>query len=195
MNGIVIAIVGAVLCFAGIRSLNLAVFTSGAGLTWLLMDAFGGSGWTILLIALAGGVGAMFLARFVFRSAIFVVGLVVGAAIGGRLYTMLEPEGGSAVVSIAFVLATAFFAGWLAQNWRLKVLIVLTALGGAGLILSGVGRMSSSLNWLSEPNTAGGRLLVLALWLVVAAFGWAAQREILARREERREARRPSRST
>lgn len=143
MNGIVLAVVGVVLCFAGVRSLNLAVFTSGAGLTWLLMDAFGGSGLTLLLIALAGGIGAVVLTRFVFQSALFVVGMVVGAAIGGRLYTLLEPVGGSGVVSAAFVVAAAFLGGWLAQKWRLKVLIVLTALGGAGLVLSGLGRSAT----------------------------------------------------
>lgn len=187
MNGIVIALVGAFLCFAGIRSLNLAVFASGAGLTWLLMDAFGGAGLTILLVALAGGVAAVLLARFVFRSALFVIGMVVGAAIGGRLYTLLEPTGGSGLVATANVVAAAFLGGWLSQKWRLKVLVVLTALGGAGLVLSGVGRVADVLNWLSEPNTPTGRVVGLLIWLVLAACGWAAQRQVLAKRLARRE--------
>lgn len=127
------------------------------------------------------------LARFVFGSALFVVGMVVGAATGGRLYTMLEPQGGSGVVATAFVVAAAFLGGWLAQKWRLKVLIVLTALGGAGLVLSGVGRIADWLAWLSEPNTADGRIVVLLGWLVLAACGWATQRKVLARRLARRE--------
>lgn len=183
MSGLVVALVGLVLCFAGVRSLNLAVFVSGFGLAWLLVDSVGSThAWTAVLIALAGGVVAVVVTRFIVRSALFFVGGVVGTVIGARLYTLLEPKGGNAVVALVFIAAAAFLSGWMSQKWNVKVVMVLTALGGAGIVLSGIGRMGSSVEWLRNPEQGGQQLLVLLLWLAVAALGVVVQRPMLARR-------------
>ncbi|MBC7300827.1 MAG: DUF4203 domain-containing protein, partial [Nocardia sp.] len=38
MNGILVALVGALLCFYGIRSVNLGLLAIGFGLGWLIAD-------------------------------------------------------------------------------------------------------------------------------------------------------------
>lgn len=182
MSGWIIVLVGAALCFAGIASTHLAVLVSGFGLAWLLADGLGASVGTALVVALAGAVAAWVLVRFVFNAALFFVGGLVGAVIGARLYTLLQPTGGNVIIAVVFVVAAAFLAGWLADRWSARTVLVLTALGGAGLMLSGIARTSDSLDWLRAPDSAVATVIMVLLWVGLAGLGWASQRRISARR-------------
>ncbi|GAA2494929.1 DUF4203 domain-containing protein [Terrabacter carboxydivorans] len=190
MSGWVVAAVGAVLCFAGIASLNAAVLVSAFGLVWLLVDTVGASTGTTLLVAAAGAVAAWVLVRLVFKTASFFVGALAGAVVGARAYAMLEPGGGNVVVGLVFVAAVGVLGGWLAARWSVKVLLVLTALGGAGLVLCGLGRSVEGLAWLRAPDETYLAVVDVLLWLVLAALGWVSQRRISARRVEGRSPRR-----
>jgi hypothetical protein len=181
MTGWVIVLVGAVLCFAGAASVHLAVLLSGFGLAWLLADVFNLSLGTTVIFALVAALIFWVLASLVFRLALFFVGAVVGAVIGARVYSMLESQG-SVVVGLVFVGAVAFVAGWIANRWRLRALLVLTALGGAGLLLNGLGRVFSSADSsLSSPQSGAQSALAAIIWLAVAALGWLSQRKVSAR--------------
>ncbi|MDN5790079.1 MAG: DUF4203 domain-containing protein [Micrococcales bacterium] len=182
LSGWILVLVGAVLCFAGIASTHIAVLVSGFGLAWLLADGIGASAGTALVIALAGAIAAWVLVRLVFKAALFFVGGLVGAVIGARLYTLLQPSGGSVVIAVVFVVAAAFLSGWLANRWSVRTLLVLTALGGAGLMLSGLARTTSSLAWLRAPDSAVATVIMALLWVGLAGLGWASQRRISARR-------------
>lgn len=183
MTGLVTVVIGLVLCFAGLASLHLAVALSGFGLAWMLADAFGASGGTALIIALAGALAAWVLVSLVFRTALFFVGAVVGAAIGAKAYSILEQSSdGSAIVAVVFVLAVGFLAGWLANRWRARLLVWLTAIGGSAMVLSGIGRAGgTSTQWLVDPAGAGQSVWAVLVWAALAGLGWWVQQRVSAR--------------
>lgn len=182
MTGWVAVVIGLLLCFAGMASLHLAVLLSGFGLAWMLADAFGASGATTLVIAAAGALAAWVLVSLVFRTALFFVGAIVGAAIGAKLYGVLQQGDGSVVVAVVFVLAVAFACGYLANRWRARVLLWLTALGGSALALSGIGRAwDGSLRALADPETQSQAAVSILVWFALAGFGWWVQRRVSAR--------------
>lgn len=185
MSAFVVVLIGAALCFAGVASLHLAVLTCGFGLGWLLSDALGTSAGTAVLIGLAGAVAAWILVSLVFRAGLFFVGAIAGAEIGARLYTLLEGEEGTIVVWLVFVLAVAFLGGWLANRWRVRVLLWLTALGGAGLMIAGLGRTTDSLDWLRYPSTGTQTVLATLAWIGLAGLGWWSQQRVSRRAIER----------
>lgn len=190
MSGPVVVLVGVALCFAGVASLHFAILLCGFALSWLLADALGAAAGVGLVIGLAGAAVAWVLVSLVFRAGVFVVGAVAGGAIGARLYTLLQGDGGQALVALVFVLAVAVLSGWLANRWRRRMLVALTALGGAGLILAGLGRWSDSLAALRHPAPGAQEVAVVLLWLGLALIGWWIQRLVFPRATRRDEARR-----
>ena len=63
---------------------------------------------------------------------------------------------------------------------------MLTAAGGAGLVLAGLGRTTDQLAWLRSPDEVYLAVVDVVLWLALAALGWMSQRRITAgRRGER----------
>ncbi len=181
MDGWVVVLVGAVLCFAGVASTHLGVLLSGFGLAWLLSDALGAGTSTALIIGLAGALVAWVLVTLIFRTALFFIGAIVGGVIGARLYVVLEGDDRNVVVAVVFVLAIAFLCGWLANRWRLRILLGLTAVGGAGLILNGLGRAYEGLATLRFPGTTTEKVLSVLLWSGIAAAGWWTQRHVSSR--------------
>jgi len=182
MSGWVVGAVGVILCFAGVASFSLAVLVSAFAVVWLLADVFGASTGTALLVAAAGAVAVWVLVRVVFRTALFFVGALAGSVVGARAYALLEADSSSAVVGVVFVAAIAVLGGWLAARWDIRVVLALTALGGAGLILSGLGRTSDALAWLRAPDGTSAAVLDVVLWVALAVLGWLSQRRISARR-------------
>lgn len=184
MDGLVAIVIGLVLCFAGARSVHLAVLLAGFGAGWMLSRAFDAGTGTALIIGLAAAVLAWVLVSLVFRSALFVVGGILGCAIGARVYSVLEGESSSAIVAIVFVLAVGFLCGWMANRWRVRALIWLTAIGGAALALHGVGiAFPDSLGALSRPDGAGQSTLNVVAWAVLAGLGWWSQRNVATPRQ------------
>lgn len=185
MSGAVAVLIGVALCFAGVASLHLTILACGFALSWLLADALGAGVLVGLVIGLGGAVAAWILVSLVFRTSVFVVGALAGGVIGARLYTILVGDDRQVVVAAVFVLVVAVLAGWLANRWRSTVLLWVTALGGAGLILTGLGRWSDSLTVLRYPSPGAQEVLVLLLWLGLAGLGWWVQRTTTSRRTVR----------
>ena len=156
MSGWVILIIGVVLCFFGVGSIHVAVLASGFGLGWLLADLFHSDVWTSLLIALGSAVIGWILVTLVFKFAAFFVGMITGALIGARLYSVLTPGEASIPLAIVVVVAVSLVFGFLADRYRGRVLLWATAIGGAGLILSSLGLIWPERAGLPA-RSAGGR--------------------------------------
>ncbi len=182
MTGWAAVVIGLVLCFAGVASTHLAVLLSGFGLGWLLADAFGASTSTTLVIAAAGALIAWVLVALIFRTALFFVGAVVGSVIGAKLYGILERSSGSVIVAVVFVGAVAVISGWMANRWHARVVLWLTAIGGAALALTGLGRLwQEPMHALSNPQTTTETSISVVAWVLLTLAGWWSQRRISAR--------------
>ncbi|OLT05144.1 hypothetical protein BJF90_19550 [Pseudonocardia sp. CNS-004] len=184
-SGLGVLAVGLVLCFLGVRSLHLAVVTSGFALGWLLAEPLGASVLTAFLIAVAAAIAAWVLAVFVFRTALFFVGAICGGVIGAKLFGLLEQGSGNVVLAVLFVLASAFVVGIAVQRFRHGMLSLACALGGAGLALSGLARtFPEVLGFLRYPQLPWQSVVATAGWLALAWAGWVVQRRVVRDRQE-----------
>lgn len=179
MSGVIVLLVGAVLCFLGIGSVHWAILASGFGAGWLLADLFSASVVLSLLVAAGSAVLAWVLATLVFKVASFVVGLVAGALVGARLFAAVGGRGSTILLAIVVVVAVAVLTGLLADRYRERALLWATALGGAGLVLSGLGLVwPGGLGFLRDPGSGWQQLLTSVIWLALGAFGWVTQRRM-----------------
>jgi hypothetical protein len=171
--------VGLLLCFAGARSVNLAVLASGFALGWLITEPFDASFLTALIVAVASAAAAWVLAHLVFRVAMFFVGGLAGAVIGAKIFGLLQSGDRSVVLVVLFVAATGFIGGLVTQRYRRAALVVACALGGAALVLSGLGRaFPQPLGFFRDPVEAWQTVVTALAWLALAGTGWAAQRTV-----------------
>jgi hypothetical protein len=178
MSGGFLLLLGAVLCFAGAWSARVAVAAGGAAVAWLLAGAFGASAGISLLIAVSGAVGAFVVALLFSRFLLFLTGLVIGGVIGARLFILLGSEGerGNWLLAVILVPAFALLCGFLAQRWHRGFIVWGTALGGAGLILAGLGRLDTDLtDFLWHPDTTGESVIQLAAWVGLTLVGRTVQ--------------------
>ncbi|MGY1632960.1 hypothetical protein ACI784_14760 [Geodermatophilus sp. SYSU D01186] len=183
MTGVGVAVVGLLLCFAGLLSIHLAVLSSGFALGWLLAEAFGASPGVAAVVALCTAVVAWVLATVVFRAALFFTGAIAGAVIGAKLFGLLEEDDGNVVLAVLFTGAVAVLTGLATQRYREAAVIWACAFGGAALALSGVARIwPDTLGFLRTPDTATEAVVSGAAWLVLSAFGWSVQRRMASRR-------------
>ena len=174
-----ILLVGLVLCFLGVGSIHLAVLASGFGLGWLLADLFHADAWTSLLVALGSAVIGWVLVTLVFKFASFFVGMITGALIGARLYSILTPGEASIVLAAVVVVAVAIVFGFLADRYRKRVLLWATAIGGAGLVLSSLGLIwPQDLGFLRDPQAGVEQVTSTLLWVALSAGGWLTQRRL-----------------
>ncbi len=179
MTGVVVLLVGVLLCFYGIRSVNLALLASGFALGYLVADAVGATGWTAVLVGLGAAVLAWVLLSLVFRFATFVVGLATGAVIGAKFWSALHNPQTSVLLGVVLVAAVAFLSAFLAEKYAKRMLLWLTALGGASIILSGLGILWPSVfGALRHPDDGVEQTIMLVAWLVLAGLGWTVQRNL-----------------
>ncbi|MDM7855309.1 DUF4203 domain-containing protein [Cellulomonas alba] len=182
LRGLVVALVGALLCFYGIRSVHLAVLGSGFAIGFLVGDASGQSVGPALLWGLCGAVIAWVLVSVVFRLATFFVGLATGAVVGAKLWSALGNDQTSVLLGVVVVLALAALGAELAVRFRRRALLWETALGGASIILSGLAIMwPSVLGAFAHPDDGWQQWLMLAAWLALSACGWYVQRRLFRR--------------
>ena len=71
---LVVLVVGVLLCFYGIRSVNLALLAAGFALGYLIAEAFGADAWTQLWVGLGAAALVWMIVSLVFRFATFVEG-------------------------------------------------------------------------------------------------------------------------
>ena len=189
MSGWVVLLVGIVLCFFGVGSIHVAILASGFGLGWLLADLFDATDSTALWIALGSAIVAWVVVTLVFKVAAFFVGVITGAVIGARLAAVLTTGESNIAISVVVVLAVAVACGFLADRYRNRVLLWSSAIGGAGLVLSGLGLIwPDGLGFLRDPAAGVEQLTCMVLWLAAGVGGWLSQRALFpkALREKRR---------
>jgi hypothetical protein len=182
VTGVVGLVVGLVLCFLGVGSLHLAVLGSGFALGWLIAELFGASATTTVLVGLGCAVVAWVLVSLVFRFAAFFVGAVAGGVIGARLFELFVTGDNKVLLTVVWVLAIAGICGFLTGRYRGRFLMWVTALGGAGLAMTGVSRIApSTLDWLRHPDTALTGVLAFGIWIVLALLGRRTQLRLFPR--------------
>ncbi|GEM32684.1 hypothetical protein NN3_36910 [Nocardia neocaledoniensis NBRC 108232] len=180
MNGIVVAVVGVLLCFYGIRSVHLGIMAIGFGLGWLIADLFNASFWWLLLAGLIGALSAWVVTSLVFRFASYFIGGLTGAMIGTKLAMVLQPGDKNIALSMIVALAVCVAGAFLAQKFRARALLWLTSIGGASMVLSGLGRMSDSLAFLRDPEPGWQQVTSTLAWIGLSVLGWITQRHLFA---------------
>lgn len=177
MSELAVLVVGLVLCFAGARSLRLTVLVAGFGLCWLLAQALGATIATTFVVAGIGALALLVLSIVMSRFVVFVVGGVVGAVIGARLFALLGGDHPSWLLAVLFVPTFGFVAGFLAQRMGNTFLRWATAIAGSALILSAVGSMfSDDLGLLETPEGPAKSALHTLVWVALAILGHQVQR-------------------
>jgi hypothetical protein len=176
MGAGILLVLGAVLCFAGAWSIRMTVLVAGFGAAWLLANALGASFGATLVIALGGAVVALLLTLVLSKLVLFVSGAAVGAVVGAELFAVLGGKQSSWVLAVVFVPAVAVVFGFLADKLERRFLIWATALGGAAMVLAGVGALGvSALHLFKRPDGAGQSILLAACWVVLAFLGRSVQ--------------------
>lgn len=180
MNGIVVAAVGVLLCFYGIRSVHLGILAIGFGLGWMIADLFDATFWWLMLIGLIGAVSSWVVTSLVFRFASYFIGGLTGAMIGTKLATVLQPGDKNWALSMIVALAVCVAGAFLADKFRARALLWLTSIGGASMVLSGLGRMNDSLAFLRNPEPGWQQFTATIAWIALAVLGWITQRHLFA---------------
>jgi hypothetical protein len=176
MSPTVLAALGLVLCFFGARSVRLAVLVAGAGAGWLLAETFDAPLVTTLLVAAAGAVGTFALSFLVSRFLFFLAGACAGAVIGAKLFLLEAGGEGDWLLALLFVPSVAIVTGLVTQHYEKRFLRWGTAIAGAALLLSAIGRLGTQgtgLFW--RPQTTTGAVVFTVLWVVLSIVGHRVQ--------------------
>ncbi|NLG46788.1 DUF4203 domain-containing protein [Gordonia sp. (in: high G+C Gram-positive bacteria)] len=181
-NGLVILAIGALLCFYGVRSVHLGVIAAGFGLGWMVAGLFNASTMTLLLFGLVGGVSSWVVCSLIFKFASYFVGGLAGAVAGARIADLVQPGDSSWSASAVIIVAIAVAAAFCADKYRERALLWLTSIGGASMILIGIGRAFSGLEWLDHPDSAATSVTSNAVWIGLSIAGWMVQRRLFAER-------------
>ncbi|WP_280235655.1 DUF4203 domain-containing protein [Nocardia cyriacigeorgica] len=180
MNGIVVAVVGVLLCFYGIRSVHLGILAIGFGLGWMIADLFNATFWWLLLIALIGALSSWVVTSLIFRFASYFIGGLTGAMIGTKLAMVLQPGDKNWALSMIVALAMCVAGAFLAQKFRARALLWLTSIGGAGMVLSGAALMNDALEFLRSPEPGWQQITSTLAWAGLSILGWITQRHLFA---------------
>ncbi len=87
-----------------------------------------------------------------------------------------DAGGNDWLLALVFVPAVAVVAGFLAQRYQRGFLRWATAAAGAGLILSGLGRLGDdSTDFLWRPDNTGGGLVFAVAWVALTLLGHRVQ--------------------
>ncbi|MBB5915219.1 uncharacterized membrane protein (DUF485 family) [Nocardia transvalensis] len=180
MNGIVVALVGALMCFYGIRSVHLGILAIGFGVGWLVADLFNPSFSVLVLFGLVGAVSSWVVTALVFKFAAYVIGGLTGSMAGAKLAAVLQPGDKNWALSMIVILAVCVAGAFLADRFRARALLWLTSIGGASMVLSGLGRMNDHLAFLRSPEAGWQEFLAAVAWIALSVAGWIVQRHLFA---------------
>jgi hypothetical protein len=174
---------GLVACFAGYRMFRLVLGIYGFILGALLATSIAGAGSTgmLLVTALVGGV----LGALILNLAYFLGVVLVGAAIGAMLVTMIWGRSGSEP-NVLIVVLFAVLGAVAAMQLQRYVIIAGTAFGGAWTALVGAMALTgdraaaaaAAANnvWVVYPlDPAPGRRWVIPVWLALGLAGLVVQ--------------------
>ncbi|EGD53642.1 hypothetical protein SCNU_17657 [Gordonia neofelifaecis NRRL B-59395] len=174
--------VGALLCFYGVRSVHLGVIAAGFGAGWMISSLFNATGLTLFLFGLIGGVSAWVVCSLIFKFAAFFVGGLSGAVAGARIADLVQPGDNSWAASAIIIVAIAVSAAFFADKYRARALLWLTSIGGASMILIGIGLTFERLRWIDSPDSAITSITSNAVWVALSVAGWIVQRRLFADR-------------
>jgi hypothetical protein len=181
MTAVMFLVLGAVLCFYGARSVRLAVLLAGFGGAWLLADELDASLATTVIVAVVGGLGALIFTLILSRFVVFVTGLILGAAVGAKLFELLDRGDASWLLAVVFIPSVALVCAFLAGRFRQPFLIWASAFAGAALILTGIGRIDTDpTRELHRPDNAVSAVVLAVLWIALGLAG----RTVQARRTQ-----------
>ncbi|MDJ0359042.1 DUF4203 domain-containing protein [Rhodococcus sp. H29-C3] len=180
MSGIAVLLLGALLCFYGIRSVHLAVLAGGFGLGWLVANIFTATLTTLFLFALIGAVTAWIVTTLIFKFSTYLIGGLTGAMMGARTADLLQHGDKSWALSAIVVLSFAVASAFIADKYRARALLWLTSIGGASMILSGLSTTTDALEFLRTPDTSGQQVLSAVAWIALSVAGWIVQRHLFA---------------
>ena len=168
MSGLSMIIIGLVLGLAGGWSIRTVLTLLGFGAGWLLANVFNASLLVTVVIALVAALFAWLMVRLAATIVFFVVGALVGALVGARLYRLLEGGDGNLLLAVVFIPAIAIAGGWIAEKSRDRFVAWGTSIGGAALVLAGLGVLVSGLAWLRDPAETWQAVVGVAAWVALS---------------------------
>ena len=175
MSPLMLIVIGTALCFAGDRSVRLAVLVAGFGAGWTLTLIFDTTLLTSLLVAALVAMGALLAMLLVSTSAFFVAGLVVGGVTAIKAVMLISGASDMPwILAVVLIPVIALGCAWLTARWKAPMLRWGTAAAGAALILTGAEhgvRSVESLSLLSWLDSTLGTLLVISSWAVITVCG------------------------
>jgi hypothetical protein len=187
--GLLILLVGAAFCFVGYRFFRILIalwgFFAGFNLGAAGMAALFGGGFlgtvTGWILGIVVGLVVAALAYFFYYFAVVVLGASVGYTIGAGLMAAigLNNPGFLAVIA-GIVLAAVFVMLILALNLPKILIMVFTALGGAGAIIAGFLLLFGQIHLVGlQYGMAAAAIrsswIWSLVWIVLAVVGFAAQ--------------------
>ncbi|MBL8926892.1 MAG: hypothetical protein JNM77_11735 [Pseudonocardia sp.] len=177
--GVVVLLAGVLLCFTGVRSVKLAAACVGLGLGSGLALVLGAGPVLALIVGVAAAVGAVLLVRVAVGLASFVLGALAGGVAVGSAFRALPPAAyPSPALGTLLILAGAVLCGAAVHVLQDRLLRVLTAVAGAGLVVRGVVELGPTfLGFLRAPTTWVESVVAVAAWLALAWTGLTAQRD------------------
>ncbi|HEU5038351.1 MAG TPA: DUF4203 domain-containing protein [Nocardioides sp.] len=176
MTAAMFVLLGLFLCFVGAASIRFAILVAGFCGAWLVADALDADTGTTFLVAAAGAAGALVLSIVLARFALFAAGLVLGGAVGAKLFEVLDQGDSSWLLAVVFVPSVALVSGFLAQRWRRPFLVWATAFAGAAMVLTGVGLVDTDPTAaLRHPDDVVSGVALTVLWVALGLAGRTVQ--------------------
>jgi hypothetical protein len=173
-------VIGLVLGLSGGWSIRTVISVLGFGAGWLLATVFDAGFLVTLGVALLSACFAWLVVRLAATVVFFVIGALVGA-LGARLFRLLEGGDGNLLLAVVFIPAIAIACGWLAEKSRDTFVAWGTEIGGAALVLAGLGVLVSGLAWLRDPTQGWQAVVGAAAWVALSVFFRLAQKAVDSR--------------
>ena len=161
-------VIGLVLGLSGGWSIRTVLALLGFGAGWLLANVFDANLLVTFVVALVSALIAWVLVRLAATIVFFLIGALVGALVGARLFRLLEGGDGNLLLAVVFIPAVAIAGGWLAEKSRDKFVAWGTSIGGAALVLAGLGVLVSNLAWLRDPDEGWQAVVGAAAWIALS---------------------------
>ena len=171
-------VIGLVLGLSGGWSIRTVLALLGFGAGWLLANVFDASLLVTFVVALVSAFFAWLVVRLAATVVFFLIGALVGALVGARVFRLLEGGDGNLLLAVVFIPAVAIAGGWLAEKSRDKFVAWGTSIGGAALVLAGLGVLVSSLAWLRDPHEGWQAIVGAAAWIALSVVFRFAQKAV-----------------
>jgi hypothetical protein len=171
-------VIGLVLGLSGGWSIRTVLALLGFGAGWLLANVFDASLLVTFVVALVSALITWVLVRLAATIVFFLIGALVGALVGARVFRLLEGGDGNLLLAVVFIPAVAIAGGWLAEKSRDKFVAWGTSIGGAALVLAGLGVLVSGLSWLRDPSETWQAVVGVAAWVALSVAFRFSQRAV-----------------